>query len=99
MDILLLVFFCWKIKNIVKPKGYNGRTWIIYMILACVLAEFGGFFVSFLLGKDMNTMMITGILCAVTSFLVMQQRAKALPDKSGNDDWMSKLGNNQDYMS
>lgn len=99
MDIILLIYLCWRIKNIVKPKGYNAGTWQFYVVIFWILAEIGGMTVSFLLGKDLDIMMITGILCAIASFLIVQQKAKALPDKSGMDDWMSKLGQDQDYMS
>ncbi|PSK94426.1 hypothetical protein [Taibaiella chishuiensis] len=99
MDIILLIYLCWRMKKIVKPKGYNANTWQLYVVAAWILAEIAGMVVSFMLGKDLDTMMITGILCAVLSYLVLHQRAKALPDRSGNDDWISKLGNDRDYMS
>ncbi len=99
MDILLLIYLCWRIKNIVKPKGYSAGTWQFYVVIFWILAEIGGMTVSFLLGKDLDIMMLTGILCAIASYLIVQQKARALPDKSGMDDWMSKLGRDQDYMS
>ena len=99
MDIILLIYLCWRIKNIVKPKGYSAGTWQFYVVICWILAEIAGMVVSYMLGKDLDTMMITGILCALLSYLVVQQRAKALPDQSGTDDWISKLGNDQDYRS
>lgn len=99
MDIILLIYFCWRIGKIVKPKGYSAGMWQFYLVIGWVVAEIGGMMVSFMLGKDLNVMMITGILCALTAFLIVWQRAKALPNRSDTDDWISKLGNDQDYRS
>lgn len=94
LDILLLIFLCIRIKNIVKLKGYNTTNWVLRTVFIWLAAETFGIAVSYFLQKDLLICVISGLLCAVASYFYIQNKAQALPDLNKTKDWRDHF--NQD---
>lgn len=86
LDILILILACVRISSIVKPKGYNSTNWVLRTVGVWLLFELAGIMISYLLRKNFIVMNISGFLCAIIGFLLVQQQALNLPDKNKNDD-------------
>jgi hypothetical protein len=80
MDIIILIFLCIRIRNIVRPKGYNTSNWILRTVLLWIGAEILGFLGSSLLQADVYVALLSGLLCAVASYFYVQNKALQLPD-------------------
>lgn len=82
MDIIVLILLCYRMGNIVKPKGYSPAVWQLYTVLVWVGGELLGMMISFNLGKSLTVMIISGLLCAVLAYLMLQSRAYKLVNKA-----------------
>lgn len=93
LEIFVLIALCRRIKQIVQPKGYSARKWQFYTVLTWVTCEITGFLISLMLGKDMFIVVLTAMLCAVGGFLLLQHKARRLPDlKVEDQEWIEEIG-------
>jgi positive regulator of sigma E activity len=86
MDVIILIFLCWRMRNIVLPKGYKPLIWQILTALVWLGGHFVGIAGSFLLGKSLEIMLASGYLCAILGYLILQQYAKSLENISNHKD-------------
>jgi 1,4-dihydroxy-2-naphthoate octaprenyltransferase len=87
LDILLLIFLSIRIKNIVKPKGYNTTTWVMRTVVFWIGAELAGMAISYMIQGDLFTCLVSGLLCAIASYFYIQNKARSLPDLNQTKDW------------
>ncbi len=86
MDLIILIFLCIRIRNIVRPKGYNASNWILRTVLLWIGAEIFGFLASSLLQANVYVALLSGLLCAVGSYFYIQNKALHLPDLNKIED-------------
>ncbi len=84
LDILILIFLCIRIRKIVEAKGYSKASWTFRTVVIWILFEMIGMTISFLLQKDMLIVILSGLLCAVGGYLIVQNQALKLPDQKKN---------------
>jgi hypothetical protein len=84
LDIIILIFLCIRIRNIVGPKGYSKANWTLRTIAIWILFEMIGMTISFLLQKDIMIVILSGLLCAIGGYLIIQHQALKLPDQNNN---------------
>jgi hypothetical protein len=91
LDILILIFLCIRIRKIVEAKGYNKVSWTVRTVVVWIVFEMIGMTISLLLQKDILIVLLSGILCAIGGYLIIQNLALRLPDQknssSGNLDY------------
>jgi len=91
IDIIILYFLCQRIKNIVEPKGYSVGWWRFYTIITWLGFELLGLLVSLRMGKDLMVAFLSGLLCALGAYLLLQQKAKQLPNRNQHpNNWLDQ---------
>lgn len=94
-DIIALIFLTKKIGKMALAKGVKPVTWKIYTVVAWFAAEIIGIIVALMIFDKDNlfSIMMVGIMFAITGYLFINNQIKKLPDKGLNDD-IEDIGNN-----
>ena len=96
LDLILLIFLCIRIKNIVKPKGYNVTGWVLRTVGAWMFCEIAGIMLSYMVQRDFLILNLSGFLCAVAGYLYVHYKAVQLPDKNKVSHWSDRLGGDEE---
>ena len=87
LEIIALIFLTREIGKIADRKGLNRSRWKFYTVIAWLISEIIG--VSFgiaIFSKDnLFSIMILGIIFAVTSFYIIRAQLEKLPDQQHDD--------------
>lgn len=97
LEIFLLIYLCRRVKGIVEPKGYPAGPWQLRVVLVWIGLELAGAYLSGMFGAHILVAALSGLLCAIIGAIAVQQKAQSLPNRNTTDDWMDKLGQDQDY--
>lgn len=94
-DIIALIFLTKKIGKMALAKGVKPVTWKIYTVVAWFAAEIIGIIVALMIFDKDNlfSIMMVGIMFAITGYLFINNQIKKLPDKGLSDD-IEDIGNN-----
>jgi hypothetical protein len=99
IEILVLIFLTRKIGDIAARKGVPVGRWKLYTVLAWILGEFGGLLLSMAITDNLGMNILFGIVCAVGGYLFVKYRLEQMPDHNENDDWINKIGQEEDLPS
>lgn len=88
LEIIALIFMTREIGRIAARKGLKPLTWKIYTIVGWIASEIFGALVGLMIfGKDnLVSVILVGILFAVTSFFMIRGQLNKLPDRTYDDD-------------
>ena len=91
LEILALIFLTKKIGAIAEKKGLKPGTWKFYTVLAWIGGELTGMIIAMtLFGKDIISLMITGIAGAIGGYLIVKAVLEKKPDSFEED--INKIG-------
>lgn len=96
LDIVILIFLCIRIRNIVQLKGHHPSPWVLRTVVLWIAAEMAGIIIPYLLHKDIFISILSGLLCAAGSYLFIRDKALKLPDLNKERDWRDHIGPEQD---
>ena len=93
LEIIALIFITREIGKIAAAKGLKPLIWKIYVILAWVFFEIWGFMIALLFFDVENyfSIMMVGLMFAVTGYLWIKARLNKIPDNNIIDD-INRLG-------
>ena len=101
VDIIVLIFLCWKNSKKAIRKGLSPRKWIWYTIAGWLITEFVGLLLGvMLLGKtslllynnqDYSALFAMCLISAFGGYLYVRAKLEKMPD-SINDDDINKIG-------
>lgn len=86
MDIILLLFLCYRISKLAAKKGLPKSKWIVMLILAWVSGELIGATIGFIIfGKNLFYLALIALGVAGTFYFKINDYLKSLPDKIEDD--------------
>jgi hypothetical protein len=98
LDLILLIFLCWRIGNKAKQKGLKPGQWRLYTVLSWLGFELIGLIAgAMIFGYDKNDMnslyglMAFAIACGFGGYLLVKMALDKKPDML--DDDVSNIGN------
>lgn len=93
LEIIVLIFLTREIGKLAASKGLKPSTWKIYTVFGWIISEIFGFIVGIMIfGEDnLFSIIIVGLIFAITSFYIIKARLKKLPDH-GLDDDINNIG-------
>jgi len=81
MDIIFLVWACFFMSKKLRAKGYKPNVWIWRLVGLCISFEIIGFVVSSsLTSGNLVLAVLTGLVCAIGGFLLVNNRVDQLPE-------------------
>ena len=88
LEIIALIFMTRDIGKLAASKGLKPLTWKIYTVLAWIVFEIWGFMVALMFFEKDNlfSIMMVGLMFAVTSYFLIKARLNKLPDNRFDDD-------------
>ena len=94
MDLILLVFLCFKVSNLAARKGLSKGLWVFYTVSAWIFAEIAGmgFGVFVLNSRELLPLACLGLACGFGSYLLIKRALDTMPDKENDID---NIGSNQ----
>jgi hypothetical protein len=93
LEIIALIFITREIGRIAATKGLKPLTWKIYVVLTWIIFEIWGFMVGLIFFDIDNyfSIMMVGLMFAVTGYIWIKARLNRMPDNRFDDD-INKLG-------
>ena len=93
LEIIALIFITREIGKIAASKGLKPLTWKIYTVLAWIIFEIWGFMVALIFFDKDNlfSIMMVGLMFAITSYFWIKARLNKIPDNRLDDD-INKMG-------
>lgn len=94
LEIIALIFITRDIGKIAVSKGLKPNTWKIYTVLAWIIFEIWGFMIALMFFDQENlfSIMMVGLMFALTSYFWIKARLNKIPDNRIDDD-IENLGN------
>lgn len=88
LEIIALIFITREIGKLAASKGLKSLTWKIYAVLAWIIFEIWGFMIALMFFEKDNlfSIMMVGLMFAVTSYFLIKARLNKLPDNRFDDD-------------
>lgn len=88
LEIIALIFITRDIGKIAAAKGLKPGTWKIYTVLAWIIFEIWGFMIALMFFDKENlfSIMMVGLMFALTSYLLIKARLNKIPDNRFDDD-------------
>ena len=88
LEIIALIFMTRDIGKIAASKGLKPGTWKIYTVLAWIIFEIWGFMIALMFFEKDNlfSIMMVGLMFAVTSYFLIKARLNKIPDNRFDDD-------------
>lgn len=88
LEIIALIFITREIGKLAASKGLKPLTWKIYAVLAWIIFEIWGFMIALMFFEKDNlfSIMMVGLMFAVTSYFLIKARLNKLPDNRFDDD-------------
>lgn len=83
LEIIALIFITREIGRLANQKGLKPLTWKIYMVLGWIIFEVTGFIFALMVFDKNNlfSIMMVGLMFAITSYFLIKNRLNQLPDK------------------
>lgn len=91
--IIALIFITREIGRIAASKGLKPLNWKIYVVLTWIIFEIWGFMIGLIFFDVDNyfSIMMVGLMFAVTGYIWIKARLNRMPDNRFDDD-INKLG-------
>ncbi len=88
LEIIALIFITREIGKLASAKGLKPLNWKIYSVLAWVIFEIWGFMIALMFFDVTNyfSIMMVGLMFALTSYVWIKARLNRLPDNRFDDD-------------
>lgn len=95
LEIIALIFLTKEIGKLADKKGLKPITWKIYLVIGWIIAEIIGAVFGILIFGQTNkvSIMLVGIVFAVTAYYLIKYRLENLPGRDIDDD-INDVGNN-----
>ncbi|MEO9071255.1 MAG: hypothetical protein ABI261_09480 [Ginsengibacter sp.] len=93
LEIIVLIFLAKDIGKLAISKGVKPSTWKIYTVFGWIISEIFGFIVGIMIFGEENlvSIILVGLIFAITSFYIIKTRLNKLPDH-GLDDDINNIG-------
>lgn len=93
LEIIALIFLTRDIGKIAESKGLKPGTWKIYTVIAWIILEIWGIIIALLFFEKENlfSIMMVGLMFAVSSYFLIKSRLNKIPDQRFDDD-INNLG-------
>ena len=93
LEIIALIFITREIGKIAAAKGLKPLNWKIYTVLAWIIFEIWGFMIALMFFDVTNyfSIMMVGLMFALTSYVWIKARLNRLPDNRFDDD-INRMG-------
>ncbi|MEO7314305.1 MAG: hypothetical protein ABIW47_03900 [Ginsengibacter sp.] len=93
LEIIALIFITREVGKIAASKGLKPLTWKIYAVLAWIIFEIWGFMIALMFFEVDNyfSIMMVGLMFAVTGYIWIKARLNKIPDNRLDDD-INNLG-------
>ena len=88
LEIIALIFLTREIGKLAISKGLKPLNWKVYTVLAWIFFEIWGFMVALLFFdiENLISIMLVGLMFAVTGYFWIRGRLNRMPDNRYNDD-------------
>lgn len=93
LEIIALIFLTRDIGKIAESKGLKPGKWKLYTVLAWIIFEIWGFIIALMFFDKDNlfSLMMVGLMFAVSSYFLIKARLNKFPDNRFEDD-INNLG-------
>lgn len=92
LEIILLIFLARRVGAKAVAKGEPKGRWQLYLVLAWIGFEITGAMIGYMISRNIVSAAVLGIACAAGSYLLIKYKLDQLPDKQDTEDWMDRLG-------
>ena len=88
LEIVVLIFITREIGRLATRKGLPSLRWKIYTVVAWIAFEIVGFIISlfFFAPDNYFSIMMVGLMFAVTSYFLIKSKLNKMPDEDTNND-------------
>jgi hypothetical protein len=93
LEIIALIFLTREIGRLAEKKGLKPITWKIYTVIGWLFSETIGILVGVMIFgmNNLVSVVLVGILFAITSYFIIKAQLNKLPDRNIDDD-INNLG-------
>jgi len=93
LEIIALIFLTREIGRLAEKKGLKPITWKIYTVIGWLFSETIGILVGVMMFgmNNLVSVVLVGILFAITSYFIIKAQLNKLPDRNIDDD-INNLG-------
>lgn len=93
LEIIALIFLTREIGRLAEKKGLKPVTWKIYTVIGWLISETIGILVGAMMFgmNNLVSVVLVGILFAITSYFIIKAQLNKLPDHNIDDD-INNLG-------
>jgi len=93
LEIIALIFLTREVGRLAEKKGLKPITWKIYTVIGWLFSETIGILVGVMIFgmNNLVSVVLVGILFAITSYFIIKAQLNKLPDRNIDDD-INNLG-------
>ena len=94
LDLIVLIFLTREIGRLAGSKGLKPFTWKVYIVISWLIAEIIGVVAGVMIFGPYNlvSIILVGIIFAVTSYFIIKAYLNKLPDHDGIENDINNMG-------